>query len=130
MRTHVLFILAFGCAMALAQSSDSSDAVPIGKYKALEKYTIEREMKAASSDFAIACINLTRDVADKRLTVYSVGSIKRAITNESGFNIQVIYHKELAQNYEPGLGTYQAHYNACLLDFDSPQKLEKLTMIE
>jgi len=86
---------------------------------------VDREMKAASSDFAAACINLTRDVQDKRLTVYAVVStVETGVTNEAGFSIRVTYHPELAKNYESNLGSYQRHYNGCLLDFALAQYAE------
>src|SRR6478609_7780225 len=118
MHTHVLSCLFLSCAIASAQNTNSSGFIPVEKLSPTEKAMVNREMKAASSDFAAACINLTRDVQDKRLTIYAVVStIKAGFTNEVGFKIQVIYHTELAENYERNLGSYQRHYNGCLLDF-------------
>jgi hypothetical protein len=107
-----------------AQTTDSPDFVPVEKFKAFQKQMVEREMKAASSDFAVACINLSRDVKEKRLTVYSLVPNNRGTTNESGFKIQVIYDKSIAENHVDGMGTYQAHYNGCLLDFALAQYAE------
>ena len=125
MHTHVLIYLFLSCAIASAQNTNSPGFVPVEKLSPIEKAMVEREMKAASSDFAAACINLARDVQEKRLTVYSVVSTaKTSITNEAGFKIQVIYHSGLAENYEDNLGSYQRHYNSCLLDFALAQYAE------
>jgi hypothetical protein len=125
MRTLIFVCLLVCCAIAPAQNTNSPDFIPVEKFSPIEKAMVEREMKAASSDFAAACINLARDVQDKRLTVYSVVStIQTGITNESGFKIQVIYHSALAVNYEDNLGSYQRHYNSCLLDFALAQYAE------
>lgn len=92
--------------------------------------------RTASSDFAAACISLARDVQDKRLTVYAVVPkstiitneagyrTKTAVTEEAGITIQVIYHRELANNYAVREGSYQQHYNSCLLDFALAQYAE------
>ncbi len=86
---------------------------------------LDREMSAASSDFAAACINLTRDIHDKRLTVYAVVSTAKAgVTNVAGFSIRVTYHRELEKNYSGSSGSYQQHYNGCLLDFALAQYAE------
>jgi hypothetical protein len=82
------------------------------------KTMVDRGNKTASSDFAAACINLARDVQDKRLTVYAVVSTaKTGTTNEAGFSIRVIYHSELEENFAGSAGSYVQHYNANLLDF-------------
>ena len=82
------------------------------------KTLLDQGMKTASSDFAAACINLTRDVQDKRLTVYAVvATAKTGVTNEAGFTIRVTYHPELEENYKGSAGSFIQHYNGCLLDF-------------
>ncbi len=125
MHTHVLRCLLLGCAIALAQDTNSPGFVPIAKLSPFEKTLIDRETKAAGADFAAACINLTRDVQDKRLTVYAVVSTAQTgITNEAGFSIRVTYHRELEENYVWLQGTYQQHYNGCLLDFALAQYAE------
>jgi hypothetical protein len=84
----------------------------------MEKAMVEAHMKEASANFATACINLNRDIQEKRLTIYSVETAaKSCVTNLSDFTVQTIYHPELSQNYEKVSGSYMAHYNSCLLDF-------------
>src|SRR5688500_7540874 len=100
-----------------AQTTDSTDFVPVEKFKAFQNQMVEREMKAASSDFAVACINLSRDVKEKRLTVYSLVPNNRGNTNESGFKIQAHYGKRKAQNHVAGMGAYQAHSDRCRAPF-------------
>jgi hypothetical protein len=125
MHTHALSCLLLSCAIACAQNTNSSGFIPVEKLSPTEKAMVDREMKAASSDFAAACINLSRDVQDKRLTVYAVVStINTGVTNEAGFKIQVIYHTGLAENYVRNLGSYQRHYNSCLLYFALAQYAE------
>src|SRR6266576_1423875 len=71
------------CCFALSLRSQTNE--PPATVKAL----LDQGMKTASSDFAAACISLTRDVQDKRLTVYAVVSTaKTGATNESGFTIR------------------------------------------
>jgi len=125
MRTHVFIALFACCAVASAQTTNSSGFVPVEKFSPIEKALVDRQSKTASSDFAAACINLTRDVQDKRLTVYAVVSTaKTGVTNEAGFTIRVTYHRELAENYAGSAGSFQQHYNSCLLDFALAQFAE------
>lgn len=92
---------------------------------AIVKPLLDQAMKSARSDFAAACINLARDVRDKRLKVYSVVcTATSGVTNEGGFTIEVIYHRELAENYVVPGGCYQRHSNGCLLDFALAQFAE------
>src|SRR6266545_132342 len=125
MHTRVFFCLLFCCGIASAQNTNSPGFVPVEKFSPIEKALADQQMKTASSDFAAACISLTRDVQDKRLTVYAVVSTaKTGVTNESGFTIRVTYHRELAENYAGSSGSYQQHYNGCLLDFALAQYAE------
>lgn len=112
-------VILAGCCFALSARSQTNEQ------PAIVKTLLDQGMKTASSDFAAACINLTRDVQDKRLTVYSVvGVIKTAVTNMAGFTIRVTYHAELEENYKGSAGSFIQHYNGCLLDFALAQYAE------
>ena len=125
MRTPVFICLLACCAIARAEDTNSPGFVPVEKLSPIEKMLVDQQMKTASSDFAAACISLTRDVQDKRLTVYAVVSTaKTGVTKEAGFTICVTFHRTLAENYAGSSGSYQQHYNNCLLDFALEQFAE------
>lgn len=117
MRTRTVIIAL--CCFALSLRSQTNEQ------PALVKTLLDQEMKAARSDFAAACLSLTRDVQDKRLTVYAVVSTaKTGVTNEAGFTIRVTHHRELEENYAGSDGSFINHYNGCLLDFSLAQFAE------
>jgi hypothetical protein len=77
------------------------------------------------ANFTAACINLTRDVAAKTLTVYAVTRrAKTGTTTLAGFTIRVVYHSDLAKEQGIAAGAYHDHYNSCLLDFAAAQFAE------
>src|SRR5262245_40702306 len=83
-----------------------------------ERAIVEAHMREARANFATACINLNRDIQEKKITVYSVeSSVKSSITNIADFRVQTLYHPELSVNYDQVSGSYMSHYNSCLLDF-------------
>ena len=125
MHTHAFICLLLCCAIASAQNTNPPGFVPVEKFSPIEKALVDQQMKTASSDFTAACINLTRDVQEKRLTVYAVVSkAQTGVSNESGFSIRVTYHPDLEKNYAGSSGSFQQHYNSCLLDFALAQYAE------
>jgi len=125
MHTRIFIFLFFCAAAALAQNTNAPDFIPVEKFTPVEKALVSQMDRDASADFATACVNLARDVQDRRLTVYAVvPTTTSVITNEAGFTLQVIYHPELAKYYAPVSGSYLVHYNICLLDFALAQYAE------
>ena len=117
MRTLTVIIAL--CCFALSGRSQTNEP------PAIVKTLLDQGTKTASSDFAAACINLTRDVQDKRLSVYAVVSTaKTGVTNEAGFTIRVTYHRELEENNAGSGGSFIQHYNGCVLDFALAQYAE------
>ena len=76
----------------------------------------------ARADFVAACIRVTRDVRQKRLTVFAVSPYTKSGTfKEGGFEIEVIYNGELAKEDEKSAGTFYQHNNGALLGFAASQ---------
>jgi hypothetical protein len=91
----------------------------------MERAMAEWRTKEGSANFAAACINLNRDVQEKRITIYSVvPTAKSSTTNIADFSVQTIYHHELSRYYDEVSGSYIQHYNGCVLDFALAQYAE------
>ena len=129
MKRHVtlvataLFVIgwpAFGEDFSKAQPKEQTPDIT-----AITDELIKKANATASANFTAACLNLARDVRDKRLKIYSVVSkAKNGISKENGYTIEVIYHRKLAETYVAAAGSYQQQYNQCLLDFAAAQFAE------
>jgi len=72
------------CGFALSVRSETNEQ------PAIVRTLLEQGQQTVQSDLTTACINLTRDVQDKRLTVYAVVSTAKAgVTNQADFTIRV-----------------------------------------
>jgi hypothetical protein len=86
------------------------------------QHLIDQSNRTASANFTAACINLVRDVSDRRLTIYSVvGDVPGGVLDIGGFKVEIIYHRDLEKTYPKTAGSYIQHYNGCLLDFAAAQ---------
>lgn len=76
----------------------------------------------ARADFAAACIRVTRDVKQKRLTVFAVSPDAQTGTfKEGGYDIEVVYNGDLAQSHAKAAGAFYQHNNGVLLSFAGSQ---------
>jgi hypothetical protein len=72
----------------------------------------------ARANFEVACLNITRDAAQKRLRIYAVTpKAKTGTVREGDFEIEVIYHRELEAEGKKAAGAYHQHYNHLVLRF-------------
>jgi hypothetical protein len=72
----------------------------------------------ASANFVTACINVTREVQQKRIRLYAISSSAKTGTFKEGdFTIQVIYNEELADMDTKVAGAYYQHNNHLILSF-------------
>ena len=82
---------------------------------------LEHFQKEARVNFATACIDVAREVARKHLTIYAVVRTQSATTKEDGYEIEVIYHPELAKEHTETSGAYHHHHNHLVLTFAAAQ---------
>jgi hypothetical protein len=76
----------------------------------------------ARANFEVACLNVTRDAAQKKLRIYAVTSEAQTGTvREGDFEIEVIYHRELAAEDKRAAGAYHQHNNHLVLRFAAAQ---------
>ena len=78
---------------------------------------IDQGSATASATFASACINVTRDVRDKRLKIFSVSKAKAGLYKKHGFKVEVIWNEEIADLDPKVSGAYHHHNNEVILTF-------------
>jgi len=102
-------------AIAVAQNAQPPARTPT------ETAILEHFQKEARANFATACIDVAREVARKHLTIYAVVRTQSATTKEDGYEIEVIYHPELAKEHTETSGAYHHHHNHLVLTFAAAQ---------
>lgn len=76
----------------------------------------------ARANFEAACLNVTREAAQKRLRIYAVTpKAKTGTVKEGDFEIEVIYFRELAAEDKKAAGAYHQHNNHLVLRFAAAQ---------
>jgi hypothetical protein len=106
-------VASFGCLLPIAQEKDIT-----------EEYR-NRLNKSALANFTAASINVTRDAAAKRLTIYSFSqSLPTKAVQVEDYSVQIIFRRELAAVHAESTGSYVQHYHGCLLDFAAAQFAE------
>lgn len=73
---------------------------------------------SATANFAAACINVTREVGDKKIRIYAVSpKAKTGSFKEGKFTIEVIYNHELTEADSKASGAYYQDNNNLILSF-------------
>ena len=76
----------------------------------------------ARANYVAACVNVTRDVLQKRLKIYAVSlEAKTGKFKEGDFEIEVIYNAELAIEAKTAAGAYHEHNNHMVMAFAAAQ---------
>jgi hypothetical protein len=83
---------------------------------------IDSSNSSARADFEAACINVTRQVKQKRLLIFATLPAKkgRAI-KEGDFEVEVYYNPDLAKEKSTASGAYLQHHNSKILTFAAAQ---------
>ena len=115
MRTFTLTLLVMGSAVTGAQDAQPPARTPN------ETALLEHFQQEARANFVTACVDVTREVAHKRLTIYAVVRTKSATTKQDGYEIEVIYYPELAKEHTETSGAYHHHHNHLVLTFAAAQ---------
>jgi hypothetical protein len=108
------------CVALLASVSLAQDERPVLKESSTNLVAVIDS--TARANFEAACLNITRDAAQKRFRIYAVTSkAKTGTLREGDFEIEVIYHRELAAEDKKAAGAYHQHYNHLVLRFAATQ---------
>ena len=108
------------CIALLSLAGVAQDHRPILKESTTNLVAIIES--TAQANFETACLNITRDTAQKRLRIYVVLSkTKTGTVKEGDFEIEVIYHRELMVAEQRAVGAYHQHYNNLALTFAAAQ---------
>jgi len=76
----------------------------------------------ARANFEVACLNVTREAAQKKLRIYALTpKAKTGTVKEGDFEIEVIYHRELAAEDKKAAGAYHQQNNHLVLRFAAAQ---------
>ncbi len=77
----------------------------------------------ARANLLAAYVNITRDAAQKRLRIYAVSlsTAKPGTFERDGYQIEVIYHNELALQAKTAAGPYHHQHNGVMLTFAATQ---------
>jgi hypothetical protein len=110
MNTRLLahFLLCAGVAFAQEGSRPLTEA---------EKAMIEPFQKEARANFVTACMNVTREAARKKLTIYAITRPKMRTTKLGDYEVEILFHPELAKEHKEVSGAYYAHHNNLMLTF-------------
>lgn len=112
---RIIFCIGLWSRVALAQ-----DARPAFKESTTNLVTVIDA--TARADFQVACLNVTREAAEKKLRIYAVTpKAKPGTVKEGDFEIEVIYHSELAAEDKRAAGAYHQHNNQLVLCFAAAQ---------
>src|SRR5260370_27420196 len=77
---------------------------------------------SARADFEAACINVTRQVKQKRLLIFAtIPTKKRGTLKDGDFEIEVYYNRDLAKEKSTASGAYFDHHNSKILTFAAAQ---------
>lgn len=108
----VAFVTVGGGWCGRAFAADQTAAIPEG-----EARWREFVLQQAQANFFTACVDVTHEVAAKRVTIYGLVKVKPEVLQEGGFAIEVRYHPSLATGHSETAGTYSNHHNHCVLQF-------------
>ena len=78
---------------------------------------IEPFQKEARANFVTACMNVTREAARKKLTIYATTRPKMQTTKLGDYEVETLFHSELAKEHKEVSGAYYAHHNNLMLTF-------------
>ena len=108
------------CLILSAVSAFSQDPKFLAENPAL-KPILDQMQREARANFEAACMDVTREVAEKRVKIYAVARPNLTKVKQDGFEIEVLYHPELAKEHVEVSGAYHNHHNHLVLTFAAAQ---------
>src|SRR5690348_2790840 len=115
MNTRILI-----CLILCAVSAFSRDPMLLADNPAL-KPILDQMQREARANFEAACLDVTREVAEKRVKIYAITRPNLTKVKQDGFEIEILYHSELAKEHAEVSGAYHNHHNHLVLTFAATQ---------
>jgi hypothetical protein len=77
-----------------------------------------------AANFDAACINVTRQVEARCITMFAVVPVDPSTKDIDGYHIEVVANPALIKNHKKFYGAYHNHHNSLVLNFAAVQVLE------
>ena len=112
---HIFAVLMASAVVLCSQENpDKTGTRPLTE---AEKVIVADHSKEQRANFVTACLTVTRDVARKKLAIYAVKRPKVRAAKVGEFDVEVLFHPELAKEHKEVSGAYYVHHNSLVLTF-------------